>query len=217
MANDLKLYVRTADQTRHAELTLERSRTGADIIQAAVDNWRLPAYTDYALVNATTGRALAPDATLAASGIKEGDVLEVRAALARQLAAADAERGGLLVGRVYDTHAGDGERRPALVLVRAAAPSLDDAATAVSLRMEAGVWSRARDEAMRDGELIVGWYHSHPGLGAFFSARDRETQRAFFHHPFSLGWVIDPARGEEKWFRGPESEELAPACVLTRA
>jgi hypothetical protein len=81
MANDLKLYVRTADQTRRAELTLERSRTGADLIQAAVDNWRLPGDTDYALVNTTTGRALAPDATLDESEVKEGDLLEVQPVL----------------------------------------------------------------------------------------------------------------------------------------
>jgi len=81
MVNDLKLYVRTADQTRRAELTLERSSTGADIIQAAVDNWRLPADTDYALVNTTTGRTLSPDASLGKSGVKEGDVLEVQPVL----------------------------------------------------------------------------------------------------------------------------------------
>ena len=81
MANDLKLYVRTADQTRRAELTLERSHTGADLIQAAVDNWRLPGDTDYALVNTTTGRALAPDATLDESEVKEGDLLEVQPVL----------------------------------------------------------------------------------------------------------------------------------------
>jgi hypothetical protein len=81
MANDLKLYVRTADQTRRAELTLERSRTGADLIQAAVDNWRLPGDTDYALVNTTTGRALAPNATLDESEVKEGDLLEVQPVL----------------------------------------------------------------------------------------------------------------------------------------
>jgi hypothetical protein len=46
-----------------------------------VDNWRLPADTDYALVNTTTGRALAPDATLAESGVKEGDLLEVQPVL----------------------------------------------------------------------------------------------------------------------------------------
>ena len=81
MANDLKLYVRTADQTRRAELTLERSLTGADLIQATVDNWRLPGDTDYALVNTTTGRAFAPDATLDESEVKEGDLLEVQPVL----------------------------------------------------------------------------------------------------------------------------------------
>jgi len=54
--------VRTADQTRRAELDLDAGSTGADIIQAAVDNWALPADTDYTLVNTTTGKALAPGA-----------------------------------------------------------------------------------------------------------------------------------------------------------
>ena len=60
MSQEIKLYVRTADQTRRAELDLDPGSTGADIIQAAVDNWALPADTDYTLVNTTTGRALAP-------------------------------------------------------------------------------------------------------------------------------------------------------------
>ena len=62
MTQSLKLYVRTADQTRRAELDLDAGSTGADIIQAAVDNWSLPADTDYTLVNTTTGKALAPGA-----------------------------------------------------------------------------------------------------------------------------------------------------------
>ena len=66
MTQSLKLYVRTADQTRRAELDLEAQSTGADIIQAAVDNWALPADTDYTLVNTTTGKALAPGEDLAA-------------------------------------------------------------------------------------------------------------------------------------------------------
>jgi len=159
---------------------------------------------------------IALEARRAAGGLLVVVEADVRAAVTRQLAASGEERGGLLVGRVHAHRAEDDERRPALVLVRAAAPSMEDAATAVSLRMEAGVWSRAR-EVLREGELVVGWYHSHPGLGAFFSPRDRKTQQAFFPHPFSLGWVIDPACSEEKWFRGPDSEELAPTCVLTRA
>ena len=80
MTQSLKLYVRTADQTRRAELDLDAGSTGADIIQAAVDNWALPADTDYTLVNTTTGKALAPgeDCRRACA---PGDVLEVQPVL----------------------------------------------------------------------------------------------------------------------------------------
>jgi hypothetical protein len=80
MTQSIKLYVRTADQTRRAELDLDPGSTGADIIQSAVDNWTLPADTDYTLVNTTTGRALAPGEDLA-KGARPGDVLEVQPVL----------------------------------------------------------------------------------------------------------------------------------------
>jgi len=80
MTDELKIQVRTADQTRRAELDLDRSSTGADIIQAAVDNWALPADTDYTLVNTTTGRALMPGDELS-TGVRAGDVVEVQPVL----------------------------------------------------------------------------------------------------------------------------------------
>lgn len=80
MTQSLKLYVRTADQTRRAELDLDGASTGADIIQAAVDNWALPADTDYTLVNTSSGRAVAPGEDLARS-VRPGDVLEVQPVL----------------------------------------------------------------------------------------------------------------------------------------
>jgi hypothetical protein len=81
MKEEFKLAVRTADQTRRAELTLERERTAAEIIESAVAHWAMPADADYALVNVTTGKALSPHETLAQSGVKEGDVLEVQPVL----------------------------------------------------------------------------------------------------------------------------------------
>jgi hypothetical protein len=81
MPNDsLNLIVRTADQTRRAELNLDAQSTGADILQAAVDNWALPADTDYTLVNATTGKALAPGESID-KAVRPGDVLEVQPVL----------------------------------------------------------------------------------------------------------------------------------------
>lgn len=81
MSNDIRLTVRTADQTRRAEITVDGSSTGAEVIQGAVDNWALPADTDYTLVNTTTGKVLAPRDLLKGSAVREGDVLEVQPVL----------------------------------------------------------------------------------------------------------------------------------------
>jgi hypothetical protein len=80
MSNEMNLVVRTADQTRRAELSLDPASTGADIIQAAMDNWALPSDTDYTLVNATTGRAVTPGESLS-KAVRPGDVLEVQPVL----------------------------------------------------------------------------------------------------------------------------------------
>ena len=115
------------------------------------------------------------------------------------------ERGGLLLGEPLVERVGDAE--PLAVFLRAAVPGLDDDATEYSLRLNAGVWDAAR-AALAPGEVVVGWFHSHPDIGAFFSGTDRRTQAGFFGHPFSVGWVIDPVRREQAWFVGPRSREL---------
>ena len=121
------------------------------------------------------------------------------------------ERGGLLIGAPLVRTAGDVQ--PALVFVRAAVPALDDDATGYSLRMSAAVWDTARAE-LAPGEVVVGWFHSHPDIGAFFSGTDRRTQAGFFAHPFSIGWVIDPVRREQAWFVGPRSLAIAAADAV---
>lgn len=45
--SEVKIIIRTADQTRKAEVAMDRSNNGGDVIQAAVDNWSLPTDTDY--------------------------------------------------------------------------------------------------------------------------------------------------------------------------
>ena len=78
---DVKFIIRTADQTRKAEVEMDRSSVGSDILQAAVDNWALPTDTDYSLVNVTTGRSLVPTQLLDENYVKPGDILEVQPVL----------------------------------------------------------------------------------------------------------------------------------------
>lgn len=123
----------------------------------------------------------------------------------------DVELGGLLVGAVFGRRA---DNSPVAVDIREAVPSDNFESTSVSLSMGSDVWQKAayyRDH----GLCVVGWYHTHPNLGAFFSSTDRSTQRGFFREPYSLGLVIDPIRGEEAWFIGPTSDPLSSSYVVS--
>lgn len=121
------------------------------------------------------------------------------------------ELGGLLIGRAYQSPAG-----VQMIVVESCIASRVFDSTGVSLRMETEIWDRARP-MLDAGALVVGWYHSHPNLGAFFSETDRTTQRSFFHHPFSVGIVIDPVRDEMRAFVGPDSLRVPDGNLIVVA
>jgi hypothetical protein len=79
--SEVKIIIRTADQTRKAEISLARSNTGGDVIQSAVDNWSLPSDTDYSLVNTTSGKAVLSGQALSEDVVKDGHILEVQPVL----------------------------------------------------------------------------------------------------------------------------------------
>jgi len=106
------------------------------------------------------------------------------------------EQGGLLLGSVWHL-----ELQPEAIVcidVVDSVAATQAQGTAISLSMGTELWDQARQQA-RDGQHIVGWYHSHPGLGAFFSTVDRNTQAAFFR--------------ESAWFRGIDSVEVTSDLI----
>jgi proteasome lid subunit RPN8/RPN11 len=55
------------------------------------------------------------------------------------------------------------------------------------------VFSLISFERIDHGEVIIGWAHTHPGLGLFFSGTDIDTQLSYQGmHPQSFGLVLDP-------------------------
>ena len=74
----VNITIGTADKTRTAEVALSSSQTGADLIQAALENWSLPKDADYSLVNTRTSTPIQPSESLDSQGVKDGDVLEVQ-------------------------------------------------------------------------------------------------------------------------------------------
>ena len=78
---DLSLIIRTADQTRKAEITVNQDNKCSEIIEAAINNWSLPLDTDYSIVNTTSGKSLEPNSTLTEAGVKDKDILEIQPVL----------------------------------------------------------------------------------------------------------------------------------------
>lgn len=74
----MNVILRTADQLHKAEIGLDQSYKSADIIQAGVDNWKLPTDTDYSLMNVTKNAMISPDVNIMTTGIQEGDILEIQ-------------------------------------------------------------------------------------------------------------------------------------------
>jgi proteasome lid subunit RPN8/RPN11 len=124
------------------------------------------------------------------------------------------EAGGLLLGNAYSWAPTNSLMRPLIISIAHSVACSIFEGTGVSLRMGTEVWDRARRTADSASLIVIGWYHSHPNLGAFFSGTDRRTQAGFFNQPYSLGLVVDPVRQEEKWFLGANAEEVEPRQVI---
>ena len=122
------------------------------------------------------------------------------------------ELGGLLVGSIVGC--ADSVEGILAIVVRDAIPSEDYESSAVSLTMSPKVWQSA-NSGLSAEMLVIGWYHSHPNLGAFFSCVDKKTQKDFFNNNYNLGLVIDPVREEEKWYIGAEAHEITESQVRT--
>ena len=132
------------------------------------------------------------------------------------------EIGGVLLGHLYR----DPETHEVGVEVTAQIPARHTVGDAVRLTFTSDTWTdvRAAVELRRTGELMVGWWHSHPArewckecplerqhvcqlATGFMSPEDRVLHRAMFPGAFTAALVVtDSARGLDSrlfgWRRG---------------
>ena len=115
------------------------------------------------------------------------------------------ELGGALLGRAY-RHNGT-----VYVSIEAAVPAISADHGPLHFTFNADTWSQLRQD--RDKNYpnleIVGWFHTHPNLGVFYSGDDVVVHSAAFTLPWHVGLVIDPVRSEACFF-GWENGELIP-------
>ncbi len=113
----------------------------------------------------------------------------VMRAIERQ-SAADKERetGGVLLGGFYRNDEGSFVEVTDLIEAESAA------GTDISLTFTHETWEQIHEQVARRGDdaQIVGWYHSHPGLGVFMSRQDEFIHSSFFADPWHVAIVHDP-------------------------
>ncbi|MEB3300282.1 MAG: Mov34/MPN/PAD-1 family protein [Candidatus Sericytochromatia bacterium] len=120
------------------------------------------------------------------------------------------EVGGLLLGRVHK------QEDDVLVEVLEAVPAARTIGTSVHLAFTADSWDPLLETVATRGDdaLIVGWYHTHPGLGVFLSGTDQHTHGHHFRQPWQVALVHDPHDGATGCFMGvpatPVAWQLAP-------
>jgi len=154
-------------------------------------------------VAATALPVFVPDTVLAEAG-----------ELART--AHDRETGGVLVGYLRQ----DPEAGQIFVVVTAQLPATLAHGEATRLQFTPETWSQINGvlALRRRGEIMVGWWHSHPVLSweckncpvekrrvcpvasDFFSAQDRALHRAVFPRAYTVALVINQLAEEEQTF-----------------
>jgi len=120
------------------------------------------------------------------------------------------ERGGFLLGGVY----GDA---PQYIVVRHFHPALEAQGSLASLTFTHETWATLTREIETNfpSESLVGWQHTHPGLGVFLSAYDLFIQKNFFAQSWQIALVVDPRRQEFGFFhwRQGEVRDCGFVCV----
>lgn len=106
------------------------------------------------------------------------------------------ELGGALLGHAYRHKTG------LIVEVKAALPATSADHGPVHFTFSADSWSKLhQDRAAHYSNLdIIGWFHTHPDLGVFYSSDDVVVHSAAFTLPWHVGLVVDPVREEAAFF-----------------
>ena len=119
------------------------------------------------------------------------------------------EVGGVLLGTAHTV----ANSNCFLTYVNRAVKAEGSERSAVHVRFTSQAWDAIKS-VVKDTETIVGWYHTHPGLGVFMSGTDRRTQRYFFSRPWQVSLVLDPKDQEYRFFAGEESAVVNEVILL---
>lgn len=135
--------------------------------------------------------------------------------LARMLTYAETnlarELGGFLVGGLHEDHG-------IYVEVRGFVPATETRSGAISVTFTHETWAAMTRRVEEDfpDEVILGWMHTHPGLGVFLSSYDLFIHRHFFGQLWQIAAVIDPQKHQLGFFQWRHDQIVSCGFVCLR-
>lgn len=106
------------------------------------------------------------------------------------------EIGGFLIGGLH-------EDRRIYTEIRHFLPAVETESNVASLTFTHESWAAVHREISEKfpDDRIVGWHHTHPGMGIFLSGYDDFIHRHYFSQPWEVALVVDPQRQEMGFFQ----------------
>jgi len=113
----------------------------------------------------------------------------------------DCEVGGFLLGQLGKDEKG------IFFIVHAAVQAAAATEARASVKFTHASWEYLDAERRLHyaHEKLVGWYHTHPGYGVFYSSYDEFIQKNFFSGSNAFGVVLDPIHKELGLYQFTES------------
>ena len=86
---------------------------------------------------------------------------------------------------------------------------------ATSLRLTPDTWADLDDQLQTKfrGKLLIGWYHSHPGMAVFLSEEDLALHSSRFAEPWMFAIVVEPLTRTGGIF-GMQNGQVNPTRIL---
>ena len=108
------------------------------------------------------------------------------------------ESGGFLLGNHYEC---PNTNRSYIVIDQYMEADYTEG-TQVSLTFTTNSWAQLKDrlDGKYRGKQLIGWYHSHPGMGIFLSNYDLDIHRNRFPSEWDVALVLDPIKHEGGFF-----------------
>lgn len=118
------------------------------------------------------------------------------------------ETGGVLVGQAYFCQ----KTNSYYTEIVGSIPAINTVGNRVHFEFTPESWKEIYKIRERDfpENIIVGWYHSHPGHGIFLSGTDLTTQRSCYNQIWQIAVVYDPINRQIGFFYGADGKKIEP-------